>query len=112
MTTQGARINANFIDLDAALATRLLQPRPLVLQGYTYNVRTDLTSAEVAEYIKLSGQKEDVKALTMLVGARDAKKLNAVLDKLPQAHAVFVAKELHIAAGVIQGQSEAGSTGE
>lgn len=110
--TQGARNNANFIDLDAALSARLLQPKPLVLQGYTYNVRTDLTSVEVAEYIKLSGQNEDVKALTMLVGARDAKKLNAALDKLPQTHAVFVAKELHIAAGIIQGVSEAESAGE
>lgn len=110
--TQGARNNGTPIDLDAALAAKLLKPKPVLLKGYTYNVRTDLTGAEVAEYLALVNRKEDVKALTMLVGARDARKLNAVLEKLPQEHANFVANEIHIAAGIVQGLSQAESAGE
>lgn len=110
--TQGARTNANFIDLDAALAARLLQPKPLVLRGHTYNIRTDLTGKQITEYLALVNKKEDEKALAMLVGARDAKKLNGILSDLPQAHANFVANEIHVAAGIVQGTSQAESSGE
>lgn len=105
--TQGAPI-----DLDALLATRMLEPKPVKLDGYTYSVRTNLTGAEVTKYFALANEKKDVEGLTLLVGARDAKKLNAVLEKLPHAHMVLVVQEFMVAAGIVNGVSQADSAGE
>lgn len=104
--TQGAPI-----DLDALLATRMLEPKPVKLGGYTYSVRTDLTGAEVTKYFALASEKKDVEGLTLLVG-RDAKKLNAALEKLPHAHMVLVVQEFMVAAGIVNGVSQADSAGE
>src|SRR5687767_9844968 len=100
--TQGAQNqNGNILDLDALLATRLLKPKPVKLQGHTYQVRTDLTGDQVVEYFKLADAKEDVKALTILVGSASAKKLNSVLQKLPREHMNLVVREFMVAAGIV-----------
>src|SRR5688500_14568144 len=106
--TQGApNTNGNILDLDSLLAGRLLKPKPVKLKGYTYQVRTDLTGPQVAEYFKLVNNGEDVQALTMLVGAASAKKLNAVLEALPREHMNLAVQEIMLAAGVVNGTSQA-----
>jgi hypothetical protein len=110
--TQGAQNNGSPLDLDALLATRMLEPKPVKLDGHVYSVRTDLTGAEVTKYFALANDKKDVEGLAILVGARDAKKLNGVLEKLPRAHMVLVVNELMVAAGIVNGVSQADSAGE
>lgn len=111
--TQGTQnVNGNILDLDSLLATRLLKPKPVKLKGHTYQVRTDLTGPQVAQYFKLVNNSEDVKALTMLVGAAAAKKLNAVLQDLPCEHMNLAVQEIMLAAGIVNGTSQAESEGE
>lgn len=110
--TQGAPSNGSPLDLDALLATRMLEPKPVKLNGYTYKVRTDLTGAEVTKYFALAAEKKDVEGLALLVGTRDAKKLNAALEKLPHAHMVLAVNEFMVAAGIVNAVSQAGSAGE
>ncbi|WHT21021.1 hypothetical protein N8J89_08120 [Crossiella sp. CA-258035] len=106
---------SNVIDLDALLAKRLLKPVPTVLGGHTYQVRTDLTGAEITEYFSLTGEGKDVEALTLLVGADDAERLNTALADLPQAHMTLVVRKIMTSAGVIRGvpeDADEGSVGE
>lgn len=111
--TQGAEnTNGHVLDLDALLAGRLLKPKPVKLLGHTYQVRTDLTGAQVTEYFKLVNDGEEVEALTLLVGRTGAKKLDAALKKLPREHMNLVVREIMIAAGIVVGTSEAESEGE
>lgn len=113
MTTQGAQTqNGNVLDLDALLAKRSLEPKPVKLGGYTYKVRTDLTGEQVAKYFKLVNEGESLAALTLLVGATAAKKLYAALDKLPRGHMNLVVQEFMVAAGIVNGTSQAESEGE
>lgn len=102
--TQGA---PNIRDLDALLAAKSLAPQPVKLGGHTYNVRTDLTGAEVVEYFKLANSGKDVEGLALLVGKVAAKKLNAFLNSLPQKHMVMIVNELMVTAGVVNGVPEA-----
>lgn len=100
------------VDLDALLATRMLEPKPVKLGGYTYSVRTNLSGAEVTKYFALANEKKDVEGLALLVGLRDAKKLHAALEKLPHAHMVLVVQEFMVAAGIVNGVSQADAEGE
>lgn len=110
--TQGAQNNGSSVDLDALLATKMLEPKQVKLDGYVYSVRTDLTGVEVLKYFALANDKKDVEGLALLVGARDAKKLNAVLTKLPHAHMTLVVQEFMVAAGIVNGVSQASPAGE
>jgi hypothetical protein len=108
--TQGAP-HGNALDLDALLASKSLQPQPVKLGGHTYNVRTDLTGAEITKYFALANSGKDVEGLTMLVG-KDAKKLDTFLNSLPQKHMVMAVNELMAIAGVVNGVSHAQPEGE
>lgn len=108
--TQGALNNIR--DLDALLAAKSLLPQPVKLGGSTYNVRTDLTGAEITEYFKLANSGKDVEGLALLVGTVPARKLNAYLEKLPQAHMVLAVNELMAIAGVVNGVPQAQPEGE
>lgn len=99
--TQGAPNNIR--DLDALLASKSLEPQPVKLGGHTYNVRTNLTGAEITEYFALANSGKDVEGLSILVGKTAARKLNAYLEKLPQAHMVLAVNELMAIAGVVNG---------
>lgn len=114
--TQGASNNSTMFvhNLDALLAKRLLKPKPVRLAGHVYSVRTDLTGAEVVKYFALADEKKDEEALALVVGAKDAKKLNGVLAGLPRDHMNAVVQEIMVLAGIVNGvpQTEAGTEGE
>lgn len=77
------------VDLDALFTERDLKPTPLKLGGKTYEIRTDLTTSEVNEFLKhwrSSAAGSDVAALSILVGKRDAIMLEKALNKLPHEH--------------------------
>lgn len=107
--TQGASNNISTIhDLDALLAKRILKPKSVRLAGHVYSVRTDLTGEEVVRYFALADQKKDEEALALIVGARDAKKLNGVLTGLPRDHMNAVVQEIMVLAGVVNGTPQTG----
>lgn len=110
--TQGAPSNGNIRDLDALLAAKSLQPQSVKLGGQTYSVRTNLTGAEIINYFSLANSGKDAEGLALLVGSKDAKKLNAFLNSLPQKHMVMAVNELMVIAGVVNGVTQAQSKGE
>lgn len=104
--TQGAQ-NGTVLDFDKLLAGRLLEPKSVKLAGHVYTVRTDLTGAEVTRYFALANEKKDEEALALIVGTKDAKKLNGVLNGLPRDHMNLVVQELMVTAGIVNGVSQA-----
>lgn len=77
------------VDLDSLFAERSLEPTPVKLGGKVYNVRTDLTTAEVNDFLKhwrSSDEGSDVAALAIIVGKRDAIALDKAFAKLPHEH--------------------------
>lgn len=79
--TQGAS-NGTLFDLDALLATRLLEPVAMKLGGKEWHIRTDLNATEVFRCVAFAQTAEIVGAFTYLVGTRkDMTLLNAALAK-------------------------------
>jgi hypothetical protein len=79
--TQGAS-NGTAIsyDLDALLASRLLEPAVVKLGGKDWQVRTDLTAIEATRCLAFTRSAEIPGAFTYLVGTRkDIAQLNAAL---------------------------------
>ncbi len=74
------------VDLDELFAERVLKPVPVKLGGKTYEVRTDLTSAEVNDFLAAYRAGNEVEAFAMIVGKRDAVTLEKTLAKLPLEH--------------------------
>src|SRR5687768_723840 len=85
----GHPILGSVIDLDELLEARSLEPVRMKLGGKIYQVRRDLTSAEVAEFFTLAGQSKDVDALAILVKTAPVM-LNKTLDRLPVVHMKLV----------------------
>lgn len=111
--TNGHPLIGNLVDLDAELDDLELKPVPMKLGGHVYEIRTDLTNREMAEYWRLSGLNKDVDALTVIV-VSEAAALSAYLDALPQKKVNIVVRRLLAAAGLIaetgeQGESSASS---
>lgn len=96
------------LDLDALLSEASLEPRPIKLMGKVYQVRRDLTGAEVAEYWKLVREGKDVDALSMIVSAPVM--LNKVLEKLPREHMLIAVREIMQAAGLVDMVGDAGES--
>lgn len=120
MTKQGTHNNAvhrlaSIQDLDAMLAQHSLVPAVVKLGGVNYQVRTDLTAAEVQRFINLISNEHGAQAFTILVGTkaerdalaravakaeagedvtlpagRLALRLDAFLDTLPRMHVNLV----------------------
>lgn len=85
------------VDLDALFVERSLDPVPVKLGGKTYNVRTDLTTVEVNDFLRhwrSSSDDSQVAALTILVGKRDALTLEKALAKLPNEHQTVAATHI------------------
>lgn len=83
--TQGASNGTNY-DLDALLATRLLEPAVVKLGGKDWHVRTDLTGVEVLRCLAFARTAEIAGAFTYLLGTRkDIAQLNAALDARKKA---------------------------
>lgn len=92
------------VDLDALIVERSLEPTPVKLRGKVYNVRTDLTTAEVNDFLKYwrsSEDGDDVSALAILVGKRDAVALERELKKLPHEHQAYASAEVLRASRVL-----------
>jgi hypothetical protein len=101
------------IDLDAQLEAIDLSPRPVKLGGVTYQVRRDLTGAEVAEFYRYLNAGKDVESLAILVGD-DSVALHATMEKLPRARMNQAVKVILQTAGLqvqVAGE-QAGEPGE
>lgn len=111
--TQGASNDtASIYDLDALLAKRILKPKAVRLAGHIYQVRTDLTGAEVVKYFALADEKKDEEALALVVGAKDAARLNGILADLPRDHMNAVVQEIMVLAGLVNGTPQTGAESE
>lgn len=82
---QGTQINGveagGVVDLDALLASRLLQPAPVMLCGRTWPVHTDLTGTEVIRCLALYNTNDIPGVLTFLVGTSEERAaINAAFD--------------------------------
>lgn len=84
---------SDVLDLDAMLAGRLLDPKPVKLGGHVYNVRTDLTPAELLLYQQYAAQGNDIDAWRILVG-EDAVELERQLNATPAQHVTAVVGKL------------------
>lgn len=106
--TNGHPLLGNLVDLDAMIDAVELKPVPMKLGGQVYEIRTDLTNREMAEYWRLTGLNEDIEALTVIV-VSNAADLSAYLDSLPQKHVNLVVQRILVAAGLL---AETGELGE
>jgi hypothetical protein len=60
--------NGSFVDIDALLAARKLQPVSVRLGGKSYKIRTDLKVREVNEFLALVRSEHGAQAFTILTG--------------------------------------------
>lgn len=105
---------SDVIDLDAMLAGRSLAPKLVRFAGHTYQVRTDISPAEVVQYHVLAGKAEDQQAFQILVGD-DSLLLDQTLDATPKAHQQLIISTLLNATGCFAGlvlDPEADAAGE
>jgi hypothetical protein len=93
---------SDVLDLDALLAGRRLLPKPVKFAGHTYQVRTDLTPAEIVAYHQLAGEQRDEEAFRLLVGD-DAARLNEQLELTPRPHMRVVTTAILHASGCFEG---------
>lgn len=109
--TRNNPLAVDALDLDALLAERSLDPKPVKLKGKTYMVRRDLTGQEVADYFKLvrASEDRDVEALSILVGD-EAVGLNEALNALPQQHMQLAVQKVMAVAGLITEGSDEGES--
>jgi hypothetical protein len=97
------------IDLDQLLEDRALEPARIKVGGKVYQVRRDLTSAEVAEFYKLAAENKDVDALAILVKSAPVM-LNKTLERLPVVHMKLVLQKFMEAAGLIPSSEDSGES--
>jgi hypothetical protein len=91
---------SDILDLDALLAERSLEPRPVKLGGHTFKVRTDLSGAEVIRYFALARASQDKEALALLVATEDVDALRTALMGVPDKLFVFAMQQIMLAAGL------------
>lgn len=89
------------LNLDELFTARALKPRRVTVAGVEFDVRRDLTSAEVVEFFQKSAAGQQLEALAMLVGEQAANDIDVKLAILPVEHIRKIYRRIMQIAGVI-----------